>query len=77
LAGAGDSCIRNTLPLPAAADAEADPQTVCESGLSDSEIALPQYWQVRADKLGFIPGLSVLDLIFNLGPEAVIYLDRL
>lgn len=28
------------------------------------------YWQVRADKLGFIPGLSVLDLIFNLGPEA-------
>ena len=38
---------------------------------------LPRYWQVRADSLGFIPGLSVLDLIFNLGPEAQIYLQRL
>lgn len=29
------------------------------------------YWQVRADRLGFIPGLSILDMVFNLGPEAV------
>lgn len=36
---------------------------------------LPPYRQVRADKLGFIPGLSVLDLIFNLGPEAQVYLN--
>lgn len=28
------------------------------------------YWQVRADKLGFTPGLSILDLLFSLGPEA-------
>lgn len=32
------------------------------------------YWQIRADRFGFIPGLSVLDLIFNLGPEAPLYL---
>jgi len=32
------------------------------------------YWQVRADRLGFIPGLSILDLIFNLGPEAPLHL---
>lgn len=38
---------------------------------------LPRYWQVREDSLGFISGLSVLDLIFNLGPDAVLYLDRL
>ena len=31
---------------------------------------MEEYWQVRRDKLGFIPGLSVLDLIFSLGPEA-------
>ena len=31
---------------------------------------LPPSWQVRAGTLGFIPGLSILDLIFNLGPEA-------
>ena len=38
---------------------------------------LPQYWQIREDSLGFIGRLSVLDLIFNLGPDAVLYLDRL
>ena len=30
------------------------------------------YWQVRAGKLGFEPGLSVLDLLFSLGPEAAL-----
>lgn len=44
---------------------EATPQTV--------EPWEPQpYWQVRADRLGFIPGLSILDLIFNLGPETAL-----
>lgn len=37
----------------------------------------PPYWQVRDSSLGFIGGLSVLDLIFNLGPEAELYLDLL
>ncbi len=31
---------------------------------------LGPYWQVRADKLGFTAGLSILDLLFSLGPEA-------
>ncbi|WP_289772974.1 WbqC family protein [uncultured Duncaniella sp.] len=34
------------------------------------------YRQVRQDKLGFLGGLSILDLIFNLGPEAQIYLNN-
>ena len=34
------------------------------------------HYQVRAAGLGYIPGLSVLDLIFNLGPEAPLYLCR-
>ncbi len=33
-----------------------------------------RYWQVRADRLGFIPNLSILDLIFSLGPEAPLML---
>ncbi|MCM1033456.1 MAG: WbqC family protein [Odoribacter sp.] len=37
----------------------------------------PPYYQVRAGELGFIPGLSVLDIIFNLGPEAQLYLNDL
>lgn len=30
------------------------------------------YYQVRAAKLGFIPSLSVIDMIFNLGPESAL-----
>lgn len=37
----------------------------------------PPYYQVRADKLGFLPSMSILDLIFNLGPEAPLYLHKL
>ena len=34
------------------------------------------YWQVRREQLGFIGGLSILDMIFNLGPETLIHLQR-
>lgn len=34
------------------------------------------YWQVRDQSLGFIPSLSILDMIFNLGPEALLELWR-
>jgi hypothetical protein len=34
------------------------------------------YIQVFSPKYGFIPDLSVLDLIFNLGPEAAGYLEN-
>ena len=34
------------------------------------------YYQVFADKHGFIPGLSVMDLLFNEGPESICYLKR-
>lgn len=36
----------------------------------------PHYWQIRADQLGFHPNLSILDLIFNLGPEAALHIRR-
>lgn len=44
---------------------------------SEELIAPLPYWQVRADRLGFIGGLSVLDLIFNLGPEAALHIRRM
>lgn len=34
-----------------------------------------EYYQVRSRKFGFLPGLSVLDLIFNMGPEAPLVLQ--
>lgn len=34
------------------------------------------YFQVFEHKYGFIPDLSILDLLFNLGPEAISYLKK-
>jgi len=39
--------------------------------------SLPPYYQVFSDKHGFYSNLSILDLIFNLGPEASIYLKMI
>ena len=33
------------------------------------------YWQVFSTKQGFVPNLSVLDLLFNEGPNAISYLE--
>ena len=35
-----------------------------------------EYYQVFSHKHGFQPDLSVIDLIFNLGPESLLYLIR-
>lgn len=37
----------------------------------------PVYWQVRDQFHGFHGGLSILDLLFNLGPESAIYLRKM
>lgn len=41
--------------------------------LKDVERIGKEYPQVFEDKLGFEPNLSVLDLIFNTGPEALLF----
>lgn len=35
-----------------------------------------EYYQVFKQKNGFIPDLSIIDLIFNMGPESVLFFDR-
>lgn len=35
------------------------------------------YWQIRSRQLGFIPDLSALDLLFNMGPEAALYMRNM
>ena len=32
------------------------------------------YWQVHGQRFGFTPGLSILDLLFTMGPESILYL---
>lgn len=44
---------------------------------ADYPFVNPQsYHQVFDDKFGFIPNVSILDLIFNLGPESIEYLKN-
>lgn len=40
-------------------------------------VVLPEYNQVFGDRHGFIENVSVLDLIFNEGPNALLYLKNL
>jgi len=50
-----------------------------DSPHSSTEIATRtvEYYQVRSGKFGFVPHLSILDLIFNMGPESALVLDRM
>lgn len=44
--------------------------------LKDLGVEKP-YWQVFSPKHGFIPGLSIMDLLFNEGPDSICYLKEL
>ena len=40
----------------------------------DPDFTPKRYYQVYEQKHGFLPNLSVLDLLFNMGPESIFYL---
>ena len=40
----------------------------------DPDFQARPYYQVYASKHGFLPNLSILDLLFNMGPESVFYI---
>jgi len=42
--------------------------------LPDPEFMPKPYYQVYQQKYGFLPNLSVLDLLFNMGPESIFFL---
>ncbi|WP_320019630.1 WbqC family protein [Labilibaculum manganireducens] len=44
---------------------------------TDNTFAAKKYTQVFGDKYGFIENLSILDLIFNLGPDSLSYLESI
>ena len=40
----------------------------------DADFEFKRYWQVFQRKHGFLTNLSILDLLFNMGPESIFYL---
>ncbi|MBO7417361.1 MAG: WbqC family protein [Bacteroidaceae bacterium] len=42
----------------------------------DPQFKVVPYYQVFQEKLGFIPNLSIVDLLFNMGPESLIVLRK-
>lgn len=66
------------LPFPAGEDDYREiihpkkPNTI----LKDLQLGKP-YFQVFTGKYGFVPDLSVIDLLFNEGPDSILYLKRL
>ncbi|MUP36739.1 WbqC family protein [Labilibaculum euxinus] len=44
---------------------------------TDQTFTAKKYTQVFGDKYGFIENLSILDLIFNLGPDSLSYLESI
>jgi hypothetical protein len=45
-----------------------DLRALAEPGIGEPESPQP-YWQVFKQKYGFLPNLSAVDLLFNMGPE--------
>lgn len=41
------------------------------------EINATEYYQVRRERFGFLPGMSIVDLLFNMGPESELILERM
>ena len=45
--------------------------------LAPCPLPLAPYYQLFSDRHGFVPDLSIVDLLFNIGPESVLYLNNL
>ena len=43
----------------------------------EREAAVVKYYQIRSAELGFLPHLSAVDLLFNMGPESAIVLREM
>ena len=50
-----------------------DLRTLAEPSVKP-EVTVKPYWQVFRKKNGFVEGLSVIDLLFNMGPETRMFL---
>ena len=47
-----------------------------EASQKDINFVPAPYYQVFQEKLGFLPNLSIIDLLFNMGPESLLVLQN-
>lgn len=72
-----DRLIRLILELPEPVDPATLPPDSPDLRRHDfNQYTVPPYWQIRADSLGFRAGLSILDMIFNIGPESALAIRK-
>lgn len=75
-----DRTVRNILGIPSPATSVEGLAQECSIDLRSRPIPpipVVEYYQVWSAKYGFTPGLSILDLIFNMGPEAPLILRQM
>lgn len=77
-----DKAVRAVLGLDneiiyASNDVDCEKNALPVISLSDIGVNTVEYYQVRRDKFGFVNNLSILDLIFNMGPESAVILRRM
>ena len=44
--------------------------------LTDPTFSAEPYYQVFKERFGFLPNLSIADLLFNMGPESLLVLQK-
>lgn len=74
-------CLQHELKIEKTSAFELNPQNKTDyrylvDHRKETDQPLKPYVQVFDDKHGFIPNLSILDLIFNEGPNALLYLEK-
>lgn len=75
-----DAAIRRILGMPtrlsATVPAGVEAIDLRTDAALSAAFSVAPYRQLRQDKFGFLPGMSILDIIFNLGPNALAHLTN-
>ena len=74
----GEICflIKADMEDPILAEEWTDARGLANKWPSDSLESIPAYQQVFEERTGFMPQLSILDLLFCTGPQALDYLKK-